>query len=146
VFLCCRQILPLFFFSSRLHGWLPCRNGPRFIENCNFLKRQTCLKIYLQTRFYIDIYIHIYIHTVYALNWRNNNSLKILSSVAKTKMGQNLYQPTSIGILVWCWGIGHYFLILKIHHLGFCKKYFTAARVQIIVNVIQNWWSAENGV
>jgi hypothetical protein len=27
-------------------------------------------------------------------------------------------------VLLWCWGAGHSFLILKGHHLGFYKKRF----------------------
>ncbi len=44
------------------------------------------------------------------------------------------------------WGAGHYFFILKGHHLVFCLKRFAATCVQITGNLGKNWWSAENGV
>ncbi len=49
-------------------------------------------------------------------------------------------------IMLQYWGAGHYFLILKGHHLVFRIKRFAATLAQIIGNVGKNWWNAENGV
>ncbi len=49
-------------------------------------------------------------------------------------------------VMLQYWGAGHYFLILKGHHLVVRIKRFSATRAQIISNVGNNWRSAENGV
>jgi hypothetical protein len=36
-------------------------------------------------------------------------------------------------VLLCCWVTGHSILILKGHHLGFCKKHFSATYGKIIV-------------
>ncbi len=41
-------------------------------------------------------------------------------------------------LVLQCCGAGYYFLILKGHHVGICKKRFSATRAQIIGNVGKN--------
>jgi hypothetical protein len=42
-------------------------------------------------------------------------------------------------VMLQYWGTGHYFLILKGHHLVFFIKRFAATSAQVIGNVGKNW-------